>query len=133
HLDEALRALTPRQQDVAAGVFHHLVTPSGTKIAHTTPDLADYAELPEADVASVIAELSRGDIRILRPVAPYSPGPDADPAYEIFHDVLAPTILDWRTRHTDARAAEARLGERPAHTAEQPRTPEARAPRYRQA
>jgi WD40 repeat protein len=132
HLDEALRALTPRQQDVAAGIFHHLVTPSGTKIAHTTPDLADYAQLPEAEVASVIAELSRGDVRILRPVAAYSPGPDADPAYEIFHDVLAPTILDWRTRHTEARAAEARLGARLERSAEQARAAEERAHRYRQ-
>ena len=132
HLDEALRALTPRQQDVAAKIFHHLVTPSGTKIAHTTPDLADYAQLPEAEVASVIAELSRGDVRILRPVAPYSAGPDADPAYEIFHDVLAPTILDWRTRHTEARAAEARLGARLERSAEQTRAAEERAHRYRQ-
>lgn len=132
HLDEALSALTPRQQDVAAGIFHHLVTPSGTKIAHTTPDLADYAQLPEAEVASVIAELSRGDVRILRPVAPYSPGPDADPAYEIFHDVLAPTILDWRTRHTEAQAAEARLGARLERSAEQARAAEERAHRYRQ-
>lgn len=132
HLDEALGALTPRQQDVAAGIFHHLVTPSGTKIAHTTPDLADYAQLPEAEVAAVIAELSRGDVRILRPVAPYSPGPDADPAYEIFHDVLAPTILEWRTRHTEARAAEARLGARLERSAEQARAAEERAHRYRQ-
>ena len=132
HLDEALRALTPRQRDVAAGIFHHLVTPSGTKIAHTTPDLADYAQLPEAEVASVIAELSRGDVRILRPVPPSSPGPEADPAYEIFHDVLAPTILDWWTRHTEARAAEARLGARLERSAEQARAAEERAHRYRQ-
>jgi hypothetical protein len=32
HLDEALGALPARQQDVAAGIFHHLVTPSGTKL-----------------------------------------------------------------------------------------------------
>ena len=95
HLDEALSALSARQQDVAAAIFHHLVTPSGTKIAHTAPDLADYVQLPEAEIASVLAELSRGDVRILRPVAPSSARPVADPAYEIFHDVLAPTILDW--------------------------------------
>ena len=46
HLDEALGALSARQQDVAAAIFHHLVTPSGTKIAHTAPDLADYVQLP---------------------------------------------------------------------------------------
>jgi WD40 repeat protein len=132
HLDEALGALSARQQDVAAGVFHHLVTASGTKIAHTAPDLADYAQLPEAEVAEVLADLSRGDVRILRPVAPSSAHPDADPAYEIFHDVLAPTILDWWTRHTEARAAEARLGAQLELSAEQTRAAEERAHHYRQ-
>jgi WD40 repeat protein len=111
HLDEALRALSVRQRDVAAGIFHHLVTPSGTKIAHTAPDLADYAHLPEAEVVSVLEELSRGDVRILRPVPPPSGRPDADPAYEIFHDVLAPAVLDWRARYVVAQAADERLHE----------------------
>jgi len=132
HLDEALGALSARQQDVAAGIFHYLVTASGTKIAHTVPDLADYAQLPEAEVAEVVSELSRGDVRILRPVTPSSAQPEADPAYEIFHDVLAPTILDWWTRHTEARAAEARLGARLELSAEQTRAAEERAHHYRQ-
>ena len=132
HLDEALSALSARQQDVAAAIFHHLVTPSGTKIAHTAPDLADYVQLPEAEIASVLAELSRGDVRILRPITPPSGQPVAGPAYEIFHDVLAPTILDWYTRHTEARAAEARLGARLEFSAEQTRAAEERAHRYRQ-
>ena len=56
----------------------------------------------------------------------------ADPAYEIFHDVLAPTILDWYPRHTEGRAAEARLGARLELSAEQTRAAEERAHRYRQ-
>jgi WD40 repeat protein len=109
HLDEALRALSPRQQDVAAGIFHHLVTPSGTKIAHTATDLADYAQLPQPEVVPVLEELSRGDVRILRPVPPPSGRADDGPAYEIFHDVLAPAILDWRARHVVVQVAEERL------------------------
>jgi WD40 repeat protein len=132
HLDEALGALPARQQDIAAGIFHHLVTPSGMKIAHTAPDLADYAQLPQSEVVSVLAELSRGDMRILRPIPPPSGQSDADPAYEIFHDVLAPAILDWWTRHTEARAAEARLAPRLERSAEQTRAAEERAHRYRQ-
>ena len=31
------------RQDVAARIFNHLVTPSGTKIAHGAGDLAEYA------------------------------------------------------------------------------------------
>jgi WD40 repeat protein len=130
HLDEALGALPAHQQEVAAGIFHHLVTPSGTKIAHTAPDLADYAQLPEAEVVSVLEELSRGDVRILRPIRSPSGQPDDTPAYEIFHDVLAPAVLDWWTRHTEARAAEARLGEQLEQSAQETRAAENRARRY---
>jgi WD40 repeat protein len=111
HLDEALCALPTRQQDVAAGILHHLVTPSGTKIAHTAPDLAYYTQLPPVDVNSVLAELSAGDVRILRPVSPPSGQPDSVQAYEIFHDVLAPAVLDWRARHVAARETDERLHE----------------------
>jgi hypothetical protein len=40
HLDEAMSALSPERQEIAAEVFHYLVTPSGMKIAHNIPDLA---------------------------------------------------------------------------------------------
>jgi predicted TIM-barrel fold metal-dependent hydrolase len=90
HLDTALDALLPRKQDIAARVFHHLVTPSGTKIAHKAPDLAEYAKLSQAQLFPVLQELSSAKTRILRPVA--------GERYEIFHDVLAPAILDWRAR-----------------------------------
>jgi WD40 repeat protein len=109
HLDEALRALSIRQQDIAAAIFHHLVTPSGTKIAHTAPDLADYAQLPQPEVVPVLEQLSRGDVRILRPVPSPSGRADDSPAYEIFHDVLAPAVLDWRARHVVVQVAEERL------------------------
>jgi hypothetical protein len=102
HLDAALGALPPSEQDVTARVFHNLVTPSGTKIAHTVPDLAEYAELPQRQVAIVLDKLSGPDVRILRPVAPPPDQPNAS-RYEIFHDVLAPAILDWRARHVKAQ------------------------------
>jgi hypothetical protein len=95
HLDAALRGLPPREQEAAAGVFHHLVTPGGTKIAHTVPDLAEYAELAERQVAPVLDKLSGAEVRILRPV----PGG----RYEIFHDVLAAAVLDWRARYVQAQ------------------------------
>ncbi len=38
HLDTTMSALPPGEQEVAARVFHFLVTPSGTKIAHTALD-----------------------------------------------------------------------------------------------
>jgi WD40 repeat protein len=109
HLDAAMRALPPTQQDAAVRIFHHLVTPSGTKIAHTVPDLADYAELPQGELTPVLEKLSDPAVRILRPVAP-PPDRSSEPRYEIFHDVLAPAILDWRAR-TESESARAE-GER---------------------
>ena len=98
HLDAAMSALPHSEQDAAARVFRHLVTPTGTKIAHTVPDLAEYAELPEEQVITVLDKLSGPEARILRPVAP-PPDRPARFRYEIFHDVLAPAILSWRGRY----------------------------------
>ena len=93
HLDEAVGELTAEEQDVAADVFNHLVTPSGTKIAHGVDDLAEYAGVREKELEPVLESLSRN--RILRP---------ADGRFEIFHDVLADAVLAWRTRHEGERA-----------------------------
>ncbi|HEV8487007.1 MAG TPA: AAA family ATPase, partial [Blastocatellia bacterium] len=102
HLDAVMSALLPREQEIAASVFHYLVTPSGTKIAYSASDLAGSAELDEPEVVSVLERLSNGDIRILRPVDPPIDRPTAL-RYEIFHDVLAPAILTWRTGYVQAQ------------------------------
>jgi WD40 repeat protein len=130
HLDEAMQTLPVEEQDIAAGVFRYLVTPSGTKISHTGADLAEYAELPEPLVAKVVGKLESGDARILRPVAPPLDRYD-QPRHEIFHDVLAPAILDWRARHLERRRAEARLAGRLQAEAEAKRAAEERARAYR--
>ena len=97
-LDERIGRLTPAEQDVAAEVFQFLVTRSGTKIAHTASDLADFAELTTEQVEPVVEKLA-GDARILRTLEP--PRGGGESRYEIFHDVLGPPILDWRTRHSN--------------------------------
>ncbi len=97
HLDTTMGALPEHEQQVAASIFNFLVTPSGTKIAHTARDLADYSHVPHDEIAATLEKLSGGDIRILRPVAPPLDQPN-EPRYEIFHDVLGAPILDWRTR-----------------------------------
>jgi len=99
HLERALAALTPSQQDAAASVFGHLVTPSGTKIAHGLSDLASYASLPEGELEPTLRALARE--RILRPLGKNG---DGGGQYEIFHDVLAEAVLGWRRRH-DSEAA----------------------------
>lgn len=111
HLDATMRALSAGEQDNAARVFNFLVTPSGAKIAHTVHDLALYGRIAEDELAGVLDKLAASDVRILRPVAAPPDQPQA-PRYEIFHDVLAPAILDWRTRTLQAQeraAAEQRL------------------------
>jgi len=95
HLDDALGALSADDQEVAAAVFRFLVTPSGTKIAHRADDLAEYAGHPPEAVASVLERLASGGTRVVRPVG--------DDAYEIYHDVLAAAVLDWRARYLHAQ------------------------------
>jgi len=92
HLERALGALPPAEQDIAATMFDHLVTPSGTKIAHRSRDLAQYAAVGEGDVVPVLETLGRE--RILRAVN----GAGGGARYEIFHDVLADAVLAWRAR-----------------------------------
>jgi len=92
HLEQALGRLGPEEQDVAATMFDHLVTPSGSKIAHRPQDLAQYASVPEDEVVPVLSALGRE--RIVRAVD----GSGAGERYEIFHDVLADAVLAWRAR-----------------------------------
>lgn len=105
HLDDVMREVPPQEQDVAAGVFRFLVTPSGTKIAHTVTDLAKYGEVSEPQLTSVLKKLSTSEACILRPVPPPPDHPD-EMRYEIFHDVLAPAVLGYAER-AHARKVEA--------------------------
>jgi WD40 repeat protein len=99
HLDQAVSALDEDAQDVAGRVFGRLVTPSGTKIAHLPSDLAALEDIPIERLMPMLEGLSQA--RILRSVAP-APG-EKEPRYEIFHDVLAPAVLEWRARWLQAR------------------------------
>ena len=87
HLERALDVLDADEKDVAASMFDHLVTPSGTKVAHRVSDLAEYASVPEGSLLPVLTTLNRE--RILRTV-------DGTDRYEIFHDVLAEPVRAWR-------------------------------------
>lgn len=98
HLDKVMASLAPTQVDVAAAVFHHLITTSGTKIALTAQDLADWSEQPVSAVQDLLETLSSGPQRILRPVPP-PVGIAGPPRYEIFHDVMGDAVLDWRRRY----------------------------------
>jgi len=85
------------QKDIAASIFHHLVTPGGYKIAHTVSDLRSFANeyrdrqdlelLQEKQIKDLLDKLD--PVRIIR----HLPGD----RYEIFHDVLAKPILEWQS------------------------------------
>jgi cell division protein FtsL len=125
HLDAALAALAPEERDAAAGIFQYLVTPSGTKIALGVEDLAQYAKRKKEEIQPLLVRLSSGENRILTPVAPPPDQPSRE-SYQIFHDVLAAAVLEWRNRYkaaaerqqAEARAEEQRQrAEQEAHAA----------------
>ena len=68
--------------------------------------------IDEAHVRNVLHRLTRGDQRILREVDPPGDDPGSEPRFEVFHDVLALAILDWRRRflaEAQARRQQAEL------------------------
>jgi WD40 repeat protein len=93
HLERAMATLSADEKDAAAAMYNHLVTPSGTKIAHRAGDLARYATVDESAAQRVLERLASE--RIVRAGENGSTGMQ----YEIFHDVLADAVLAWRTRH----------------------------------
>jgi WD40 repeat protein len=92
HLDRALAVLDPGEQEAAARMFEHLVTPSGTKIAQRESDLTAYARVAPDRGHGVLETLSRE--RILRRLDDEGSGG----RYEVFHDVLAQAVLEWGRR-----------------------------------
>ncbi len=127
HLDTVMDAFPADQRDLAADLFRHLVTPTGSKIALSLEDLAGYKSLPPAQVEPLLNELGSQRVRILRKV----PGPLDDQAgsrYEIFHDVLATVIVAWQRRYATGQATleEARKAEAKRLADEQAMLEEAR-------
>lgn len=105
HLNETLAHLSSPQQEIIARTFEYLVTPSGTKIAQTASDLANYADVSENELVVILRDLAGGPSRILRPIAP-APDRPKEQRYEIFHDVLASAILGWQDDYQNKRKTE---------------------------
>ncbi|MFL6208770.1 MAG: PQQ-binding-like beta-propeller repeat protein [Pyrinomonadaceae bacterium] len=104
HLDRMMDKLGPAECNIAERLFLFLVTPTGTKIAYKLADLAspEFVGCCEAQLQPILDRLSAPDLRILRTVEV----PGQPKRYEIYHDVLAPAILDWRRRYVAARETE---------------------------
>ena len=103
HLDDVMAELPADQRDAAAAAFRFLVTSSGRKIALSSEELREFSEADAAPLEPALKHLERE--RILRPVP--SSERDGVARHEIYHDVLAPAILEWRRRHVEEqRSAE---------------------------
>ena len=111
HLERALASLDAPERELVARLFHQLVTPSGTKIAHAVGDLSRYAGESPDRLEDVLHTLSSE--RVVRAL----PGRNGGGArYEIYHDVLAGAVLDWGARHEAERSlAEEREAARRRH------------------
>ena len=108
HLDGVMARLTGDQRDAAAAGFRFLVTSSGRKIALSSEELREFSDADGAALEPALEHLERE--RILRPVP--SEERDGVARHEIYHDVLAPAVLDWRRRHIEEQRrveTEARL------------------------
>jgi CHASE2 domain-containing sensor protein len=99
HLDEVMDKLPADQRDAAAAAFRYLVTSGGRKIALSSEELREFSDAGSAPLEPALEHLERE--RILRPIPAPEPGGVA--RHEIYHDVLAPAILDWRRRQTERR------------------------------
>jgi len=98
HLDDVMADLSDDEREISSHLFHYLVTPTGTKTPLTASDLVTYTKRPLEQVTSVLNTLDSA--RVLSPIAPPSNQPTMT-RYQIFHDVLAPAILDWRRRYME--------------------------------
>jgi len=95
HLDLVMKRLSSDHQLLASKIFQYLVTPSGTKIALGASDLSSFVDIPAPVVKALLQRLSERDVRLLRAIETKD---ESDAIYEIFHDVLAAPILEWRER-----------------------------------
>jgi WD40 repeat protein len=114
HLDTVMASFADEEREVAADLFRYLVTPTGTKIALTLGDLTEFTERSPDTTEPVLRSLGSQQVRILREVAAPNNAPEKS-RYEIFHDVLATVVVDWRRRYVikqaelkQLRAAEAK-------------------------
>jgi FHA domain len=96
HFEQVIKPLSPDQKNLCARFFDRLVTPSGGKIAYPIDALERHAGAQAGLVEPTLKLLT--EARILRRVE-LTDGP----AVEIFHDVLAPKILEWQQAFTQQR------------------------------
>jgi hypothetical protein len=102
---EKLQALTSAEQDLAAVAFGFLMTRSGAKMAYPIDVLAQQALADEKPLLAVMSKLAAEDVRILREIPG---GPDSKPWFELYHDLYARFLSDWKREHDASRERKSR-------------------------
>lgn len=103
YLHGILDSLPEDLQETAFVVLGKLVTSGLTKISYPVYELSDNAKVERRDelldrqkLDVLLAQLCGRNKRILRSVGPPLDHPELPERYEIFHDVLAQPITEWR-------------------------------------
>lgn len=97
---DKLKALSAAEQDLASAAFGFLMTRSGAKMAYPVDVLAQQARVDEQPLLAVLGKLAAEDVRILRDIPT---GAGSTPWFELYHDLYARFLSDWKREHDAAR------------------------------
>lgn len=87
--------LTRTQQDLIARAFGFLVTKQGAKMAYELRSLAEHMDESVFPLKTALEKLSTDEAKILRE----SRGPDRSYWFELYHDMYATIVEEWKIGH----------------------------------
>ncbi len=92
-------SLNRSQQNIVAQAFGFLVTKQGAKMAYELRSLAEHMDERVGPLKTALEKLSRDEAKILRE----SRGPDRSYWFELYHDMYATIVDEWKVRYLKAR------------------------------
>lgn len=96
--------LSEREQHLVSHAFDFLVTKQGAKMAYELSSLADHMKEQTQPLKYALEKLSGDDVRILRE----SRGPDRSYWFELYHDMYAVIVDDWKRSYQRISESRAR-------------------------
>jgi WD40 repeat protein len=119
HFDDKINSLSKAEKESAVTIFQELVTPQGSKIAFPIYELLPSLPIDKQRLNLMLEKLAHGYFRILRPIGRSPNQPEEEERFEIFHDVLAPAILNWLRQERYKQKIEEQYQERIAQARQQ--------------
>jgi WD40 repeat protein len=92
-----------RKKDLAARAFDYLMTREGAKMAYEIKRLAEHMETAQSELEPILNTLY--DVRLLRR---YN-HPDGSIWFELYHDMYAPIVYEWKRDYQAKRAAQRKV------------------------